>query len=195
MNRMVTDVEAVGGWMIGVDVARFGDDKTVITMRRGRLVLPQTILGKLDTVDVAGRVKDAVKDIGDVEQIAVDDIGVGGGVTDMLRRDFGPKVVGVNSAIRLSDGSNYNLRSRMWRDMREYLKTAKLPVDHDLKTDLTALQYLYKAGEMLIESKQDAKKRGVKSPDRADSLALTFAEPPKFKRKTTAAQHYGDWMN
>jgi phage terminase large subunit len=178
MNRGVIDVQAVGEWQIGVDVARFGDDKTVITFRKGRLVLPMIKLAKLDTADVYGRVKDAVMGLNEPFcQIAVDDIGVGGGVTDMLRRDFGSKVVGVNSALRLSDGQNYNLRARMWRDMKEYVKTCKLPNDPDLQVDLTALQYTYKAGELLLESKQDAKKRGVKSPDMADSLALTFAQP------------------
>ena len=66
----------------------------------------------------------------------------------------------------------------MWRDMREYLKNgAVLPNDPELLTDLTALQYLFRGGELLMEAKQDAKKRGIKSPDRADSLALTFAVP------------------
>jgi hypothetical protein len=64
--------------------------------------------------------------------------------------------------------------------MREWIKAgASIPNDPDLVTDLTALQYGYKGGELLLESKQDAKKRGIKSPDRADSLALTFAYPVK----------------
>ena len=64
--------------------------------------------------------------------------------------------------------------------MREYLKNgAALPNDPDLSTDLTALQYQFRGGELLMESKEDAKKRGIKSPDRADSLALTFAAPAR----------------
>ena len=60
----------------------------------------------------------------------------------------------------------------------EYLKNgAVLPNDPELATELSALQYEYRGGELLLESKDDAKKRGVKSPDRADSLALTFAYP------------------
>lgn len=62
--------------------------------------------------------------------------------------------------------------------MREFLKAgASLPNDPELQTDLTALQYGYRGGALLMESKEDAKRRGVKSPDRADSLALTFAYP------------------
>jgi len=180
MGKGPADVRAVGPLQVGVDVARFGNDKTVITFRQGRLVYTQIVFGQCDVVDVAGRVKDAVNGWGGkVSQIAVDSIGIGAGVADMLRRDF-PRgiVVDVNSSLRLSDGQNYNLRARMWRDMREYLKNgAVLPNDPELASELSALQYEYRGGELLLESKDDAKKRGVKSPDRADSLALTFAYP------------------
>ena len=91
-------------------------------------------------------------------------------------------MVDVNSSLRMSDGKSYNLRAHMWREMREWLKNgASIPNDNSLITDLTALQYGYKGGELLLESKQDAKKRGIKSPDRADSLALTFAYPVEKK--------------
>ena len=181
------DIRPVGPLQVGVDVARFGDDKTVITFRQGRVVYPQIVFGQADVVDVAGRVKDAIKGWNvPVAQIAVDTIGIGAGVADMLRRDFQKGVVvDVNSSLRLSDGQNYNLRARMWRDLREFLKNgASLPNDPELSAELTALQYLYRGGELLIESKDDAKKRGVKSPDRADSLALTFAVPVRQSAST-----------
>jgi phage terminase large subunit len=180
MSKGPADVRAVGSLQVGVDVARFGDDKTCITFRQGRVVYPQIVFGKADVVDVAGRVKDAINSWGGkVAQIAVDSIGIGAGVADMLRRDY-PKgiVVDVNSSLRMSDGQNYNLRARMWRDLREFLKNgASLPNDPELASELSALQYEYRGGELLLESKDDAKRRGVKSPDRADSLALTFAYP------------------
>lgn len=175
------DVRAEGPLLVGVDVARFGDDKSCITFRRGRVVYPQLVFGQCDVVDVAGRVKQAIKDFGwPVSQIAVDTIGIGSGVADILRRDFRRQVVDVNSSLRLSDGQNYNLRARMWRDMREFLKNgAAIPNDPELATDLTALQYEFRGGELLMESKDNAKRRGIKSPDRADSLALTFAVPAR----------------
>lgn len=181
MSRGVADVRAEGPVLVGVDVARFGDDKSSITFRRGRVVYPQQTFGQCDVVDVAGRVKQAILDFGQpVSQIAVDTIGIGSGVADILRRDFKRQVVDVNSSIRLSDGQNYNLRARMWRDMREYLKNgASIPNDPELATDLTALQYEFRGGELLIEAKDNAKRRGMKSPDRADSLALTFAIPAR----------------
>lgn len=181
MGRGPADVQAIGPLMVGVDVARFGDDKSCITFRKGRVVYQQIVFGKVDVVDVAGRVKEAVSHWGEKpSQIAVDTIGIGSGVADILRRDFPRIVVDVNSSLRLSDGQNYNLRARMWRDLREYIKNgAVLPNDAELATDLTALQYQFRGGELLMESKEDAKKRGIKSPDRADSLALTFAVPAR----------------
>jgi len=173
------DVMAMGPMMVGVDCARFGGDKTCITFRQGRVVTRQVIASKLDVVDVAGLVKTEVRlCIDPPAQIAVDTIGIGSGVADILRRDFGDIVVDVNSALRLDNGEDYNLRARMWREMKAWLgRGASIPNDPELQTDLTALQYLFKGGLLLIESKDDAKRRGIKSPDRADSIALTFAFP------------------
>lgn len=175
------DVQAIGPVIVGVDPARFGSDKSVITFRQGRVVFPQIVFGQVDTVDCAGRVADAIRAWPEpVSQIAVDTIGIGSGVADTLRRidAFKDIVVDVNSSIRLDDGENYNLRARIWRDMKAWVKNgASLPNDPELMTDMTALQYGYRGGELLIESKDDMKKRGLKSPDRADSIALTFAYP------------------
>lgn len=198
-QRGPADVVAMGPIMIGVDVARFGNDKTVFTARQGRLLLRQEVHKHQDLVNVAGLAKQFAQGyqaIGEVAQIAVDTCGLGAGVADMLRRDFGDLVQDANGAILLNDGQNYNLRARMYRDMREWLKTgASIPNDPELITDLTALQYGYRAGELLLESKDDAKKRGIKSPDRGDSLALTFAIPPKqidkFAAQAQAATHAG----
>jgi len=195
--RGAADVEAIGKLYVGVDVARFGDDSSVITFRRGRLLINQIVLNKMDTVHVASTVRKEIKNFGEKPcQIAVDVIGIGSGVADMLRAWFpdsinnrtGKKVrivEDVNCAIRLSDGEHYNLRALMWNEMRLWLKTASIPNDYDLKSELTALKYFYRGGEMLLESKDSAKKRGVKSPDRADSIALTFAVPviPEVKAK------------
>lgn len=191
MERGPAAVPAMGGMRVGVDVARFGDDKTVISIRRGRVLLKQEVLAKLDVTQIAARVKNEIQAYGrslELEQIAVDTIGIGAGVADILRGWFPDRidkmtdrkvqtVVDVNSALRMDNGLDYNLRAFMWREMREWLKGASIPNDPDLKSELTALRYGYQGGELLLESKDDAKKRGVKSPDRADSLALTFAYP------------------
>ena len=189
MARGPADVQPIGRLRVGVDVARFGDDKTVFAFRRGRVLLKTVVLSQLDVTQVAGRARSEISAYGEMpEQIAVDTIGIGSGVADMLRGWFPDKidrqtrrrtsiVVDVNSSLRMGNGEDYNLRAAMWRQMREWLKTASLPNDADLRTDLTALRYGFKGGELLLESKDDAKGRGVKSPDQADALAMTFAYP------------------
>ena len=189
--RGPADVIATGGIRVGVDVARFGDDKTVVTIRRGRVVLRQEQRGKLDVVQAASWAREmtrAYKDMAPLEQIAVDTIGIGAGVADILRSDgwFPDRqqgmrtvktVVDVNSALRMDDGQNYNLRAYMARQVKDWLETASIPADPELKADLTALKYEFRAGLLLMESKDDMKKRLGRSPDRYDSLALTFAKP------------------
>jgi phage terminase large subunit len=183
------DVRAVGPLVVGIDVARFGDDKSVITFRRGRLVLPQIVLQGADVTQVAARARQEINYLNErPAQIAVDTIGIGAGVADIMRQWF-DCVMDVNSAERMSDGQHYNRRAFMWSQMRDWLKgQASLPNDPELKTELSALRYRFKGAEMLIESKDDAKKRGVKSPDRADSLAMTFAHPVQVMSHTGPLQ-------
>ena len=187
--RGPADVQAIGKLMVGVDPARFGDDETVITFRRGRVLIRQVALRKLDVEAVAGRVKLEIQAFKEAPgQIAVDTIGIGSGVADILRGkgNYPDVIVGttvvktvvdVSSALQLGNGLSYNLRAQMARDVKEWLKGASIPKDPKLRSDLTALRYGFRAGELLMESKEQAKKRGVKSPDRFDSLALTFAYP------------------
>lgn len=200
MARGPADVPGVGPLRIGLDVARFGDDKCVFTVRRGRLLVRQTVWGKTDLMSTAGRVRQemlAFRNAGaHIEQVAVDSIGVGAGVADALRGWFPQPglVVDVNASSRMDDGKNYNLRAFMWAEMREWLPMAALPNDPEFRTDLTGLRYGYRGGLLLLESKDDAKKRGLKSPDRGDSLALTFAAPGGAKKAYEiphrAIEHY-----
>lgn len=187
MQHGPADVEAKGHEKWGLDVARFGDDKSVLFKRRGRVGLSIDAWQGVDTMALANQVwVMAVKE--KPAQIAVDVIGVGAGVCDRLAelaKDSTIQIVGVNSANRVEDGTNYNLRAKMWDDMREWLQDApvSLPNDPTLKSELCALKYLFRNGLRLIESKDDAKKRGIKSPDHADALALTFAEPVIQQKK------------
>lgn len=190
MSRGPMEVPPTGGLMVGIDVARFGDDKTVLSFRRGRVLLKQVVWTKHDLVQTAARARNEIAAYNmRPDQIAVDTIGIGAGVADMMRGWYPDKVdnrtqrvvktvVDVNSSLRLDDGQNYNLRAYMASHLKLWLAGASIPNDQELKTDLTALRYSYRGGELLLESKDDAKRRGIKSPDRFDSLALTFAVPP-----------------
>lgn len=173
-------VEPLGPMKWGLDVARFGDDKSVLTKRRGRVTSPQQEWQGVDTMSLANEVWSQAK-AEQPAQIAVDVIGVGAGVVDRLKelaRGSSIQIVGVNTSIRVDDGTNYNLRAKVWDNGREYLKDGPvtIPNDPDLKSQLCALKYYYRNGLRLIEDKKEAKARGVKSPDKADSWMLTFAE-------------------
>lgn len=195
MSHGPADVEPLGPVKWGLDVARFGDDRSVLTRRRGRVVIGrQESWQGIDTMALANEVWAKAR-LERPAQIAVDVIGIGAGVCDRLREladGSEIQVVGVNSAARVEDGTNYNLRAKMWDEMREWLKDApaSLPTDATLKAELSSLKYLFRNGLRLIESKEDAKKRGIKSPDFADSLALTFAEPVLEMPDLSALDNY-----
>jgi phage terminase large subunit len=181
-RRGPAEVKASGYLQAGLDVARFGDDSNVLSIRRGRVLLKQVTWKKSDLESTAGRARRELEAFKEMPaQIAIDTIGVGAGVADMMRNYPGYRdlVVDVNSSLRMTDGQNYNLRAAMWVAMRDWLGTASIPNSTELRSSLTALRYFYRGGELLLESKDDAKKRGIKSPDEADSLALTFAYPVK----------------
>lgn len=176
------EVEPNGPIKLGLDVARFGDDKSVLVARQGRVVLWLREWQGLSTMDLAARVRLEINGMPKrPAQVAVDVIGIGAGVLDRLKEMYpgdSIEIVGINSSERVSDGINYNLRAQMWDEMLGWLKEkpASIPMDHDLKAQLCALRYHFRNGLRLLESKDEAKKRGIRSPDKADALALTFGK-------------------
>lgn len=207
------DVQLVGGLRVGVDPARFGDDQFAVVVRRGRAVLAIETLDKCDTIQGAMFVRQIVDAYRErPEQIAVDEIGIGAGVKDLLASTdyYGPDiVVGINSSIRM-DGKQsrdeaidkrgaltktlyYNVRAFAWGEMKQWIEDgASLPMDADLKSELCATRYYYRGGALALESKDDMRKRGVKSPNKADALAMTFAKPVAASvQMTAAAARYG----
>ncbi|WP_085905889.1 terminase [Kiloniella majae] len=162
--------------VIGVDVARFGDDQSVILVRRGRKVLEITKY-RVDTMTLVGHVIEMIRKW-KPDGVLVDGVGVGGGVVDRLKQ-LGHDCIDVNAGARAHDQKTYmNKRAEMWGKMRDWLKGGDIPADdQELETDLTAIEYGFDAKNRLqLERKEDMKKRGLHSPDVADALALTFAE-------------------
>lgn len=166
--------------VLGVDVARYGDDKTVICVRQGRKVLEMRKFRELDTMEVASQVAFAIREFSP-KVTFVDEVGIGAGVVDRLRQ-LGFDIVGVNAGVKpYEEETYYNKRAEMWDRMRIWLKSgADIPHDTELRTALIGLEYGFtdaKTGELLrLERKQDMKKRGLDSPDEGDALAMTFAE-------------------
>lgn len=173
--------------VMGVDVARFGDDQSVIYFRRGLdgSTLPPAKFRGLDLMTLAGKVAELAMHH-TVHAVFVDEGGLGAGVVDRLRQILrGVLVLGVNfggKADRSLMGDDFpltaNKRAEMWASMRQWLRTGAIPPDPELKADLTGVQYGFNAHNAIqLERKEDMKKRGLASPDVADALALTFAYP------------------
>ena len=168
-----------GALVMGVDVARFGDDQTVFAFRQGDAVKHISRFRGLDTMETAGRVAEAIV-ARRPAAVFIDGIGVGGGVVDRLRQ-LGFHIADVNAANRAYNDRQYaNRRVEMWGHLRDWLKAGGcLPADDQaLADDLIGPEYSFDAGNrILLEKKQDMRLRGLASPDAADALALTFADP------------------
>jgi hypothetical protein len=177
---------AIESLVMGVDVARFGDDESVICLRRGRdaRTVQWIFLRGADTVQLTGKIIEVALSLG-VTDIFVDEGGVGGGVVDMLRHKR-MNVIGVqfgsksdNFTVQGDQGNRYaNKRAEMWGACREWLKGGCIPDDPELRAQLVGPMYGFNLrDEIQLEKKEDMKDRGLSSPDRADALVLTFAYP------------------
>lgn len=164
--------------VLGVDVARFGEDRTVFTMRQGPKLLFQEIHKGLDTQQTGMRAAQFINQHAP-EVVFVDDVGLGAGVTDFLRHSGFRDVIGVNGSNKSRNPDLHrNLRGDCWQDMKDWLKYADIPDEPDLIRDLTVIEYEFDTKmRFILDSKEVLRKRGEKSPDLADSLALTFASP------------------
>lgn len=168
----------------GLDVARFGSDKTALCIRKGRKVIGkiETWRNK-DTMQVAGIIKAKYDKLLNYpnekpHQIMVDSIGIGAGVVDRLR-EMGLPVRGINVAESASIDTLYSrLRDELWFRAREFFddKNCCIEDDSDLIEELVAVKYEYTSlGKLKAESKDEMRKRGLPSPDLADAFCLTLA--------------------
>lgn len=173
--------EDVGAPLVmGVDVARFGEDRSVIAFRRGRDArsIPWQVYKKLDTQQLAHRVARAA-DTYQPDAIFIDGGGVGGGVVDALKA-MKYKVIEVQAGGKPDDSSRYrNKRIEMWDRMKQWLETGCIPDDKDLVLDLITPSYKWHdvTNQLILESKEDMRKRGEASPDMAEALVQTFSKP------------------
>ena len=177
--------------ILGVDIARFGDDQSVIRGRQGRdgRVIPPIKWRGMDTVYSAGKIAEAI-DRYKAEAVMIDGGGVGGGVVDVLK-SRGYRVIEVNFGAVAGESTKYaNKRAEMWGNLRNWLATGCIDADRELATDLIGPEYGFdKDGRIQLEKKDDMKKRGLASPDNGDALALTFAAPVA-RTDLKASQNY-----
>ncbi len=163
--------------VLGVDVARFGDDASVIFPRQGLVAFPPVVLRKTDNMALADRIAYEKQALGAVAVFI--DAGGGTGVIDRLRQ-LGHAVMEVHFGGMAGNPQRYkNRRMEMWAKMAEWLRQGgSIPPDNALKAELSTPTYSFDArGAMQLESKELIKEKIKRSPDRADALALTFAMP------------------
>jgi len=162
--------------VIGIDPARFGDDRSVIFKRQGLQAFEPMVYRGIDNMELASRVASVINEW--KPDAVFCDAGNGSGVIDRLRQ-LGFDVIEVHFGGRSGNNKYLNKRSEIWFEMREWLKLgASIPNTTDLKQDLAAPIYWYDStGRVQLEPKDDIKKRGLPSPDLGDALAVTFAHP------------------
>jgi len=165
--------------VIGVDPARFGDDRSVIVLRQGLRMEPPMVFTGIDNMSLAAAVANVIEDR-DPDAVFIDS-GAGAGVIDRLRQ-LGYDVIEVPFGGKASNPNLFvNKRAEMWWGVKEWIDMGGvLPERTDLLTELSTPTYWYDSvGKRCLESKDEIKKRlqGGGSPDIADALALTFAYP------------------
>lgn len=190
--------------VLSCDVARFGDDQTVIGTRQGRKFRILAKLRGLDTVQVAERII-ALIGTEKPDAIVVDGDGLGAGTVDQLKfRGFGNRLFEFHAGATANDASAYfNRSAECWGAMRAWLaEGAEIPDDPELDAQLTSREYGFtNKGQIQLEKKDDMKLRGLDSPDIADMLSMTFAvkvmpkpQPEKQRMWSGGREMETSWM-
>lgn len=170
--------------VMGVDVARHGDDQSVICKRQGRKVHPFKRLRIANLMQLASRVAEAIDEF-QPDMVFIDATGLGWGVVDRLHQMNYKNVIGVQVGEKADDESRFkDRRAELWYRMREAIQDGmSLPNDPELEADLTIPEYGFDGKQRYaLESKDDMKSRGVSSPDAADALAVSYFAPVRAKR-------------
>ena len=163
--------------VMGIDPARGGADSTVILVRQGRDIVAIKRYHGEDTMTIVGRVIDAIEEFKPALTV-IDEGGLGYGILDRLNEQR-YKVRGVNFGWKAKNSIMWgNKRAELWGAMKDWLRTASIPPDKQLKADLTGpMTKPNSAGTIFLEGKKEMRSRGLASPDAADALAVTFAFP------------------
>ena len=165
--------------VIACDVARFGEDETVLVVLKNQAVLKLDAWKGRDLMETVGRIQKLKTELelGEVAAVVIDDCGLGGGVTDRLR-ELGHNVLPFNGGSKARDEKDFlNKRAEAWWGLREAFREGQIGVPDDamLKSQLTSIKYKPRSdGRVELEKKDDMLKRGVKSPDRGDALVMAW---------------------
>lgn len=163
--------------ILGVDIARQGDDSSVIMRRQGHCALPPKVMRIPDTMMVASQVSMEIDNSGADATFVDATGGYGVGVVDALRQ-INRDPVEVYFSGKALDPRYFNKRSEMYFELAKWVKDGgSLPDDPELKEELCALEYSFQGDKFRLIDKDDIKELIGRSPDKSDALALTFAYP------------------
>ena len=179
IEAMGREVDDEGAIEVGVDVARLGGDRTVFVKRKGLKEIGRASFTKKRTTEVCDLLVNFIGADKDV-LIKIDDTGVGGGVTDeMIARGY--NVIPINFGAKASNPDKYpNLISEAWFYLQSIIDQISIANDKDLLVELSNREWkMDSKGRRGVESKDDYKKRGFRSPDLADATILCFYTPPE----------------
>lgn len=184
-----------GDVVMGLDLARFGSDWSAVCVRRGEVILHLERIHGADAVFVNGWATEIGKRYG-VSVVNGDDGGLGGPILDYLRHQGKFIVHHVNSSSKARDKENFDrVRAEMWWTMRERFREERVVIApkgmdgksswgseredvEELRQQMCSLFYDYQPdGRVMVESKAQAEKRGIRSPDLADACCLAFYSP------------------
>ena len=173
-----------GPLIIGCDPAEFGDDRTAIVFRRGRVCYRIETYEKQEPMEVANRLARYHTEFSP-DAMFVDKIGIGAGIVSRLR-ELGVPVIGINSGERASEPDLYvNQRAEMWYRMQEWFQDqpCRIPNDMALASDLSgpSIKYNAESRKKMVEKKEDMKRRGIRSPD--CFIAGTLVSTPSGDRR------------
>ena len=163
--------------VIGVDVARQGDDSTVLFPRQGRAAFKPVQMRNADSFTISGRLAQAENKWAPNAVFVDATGGWGWGVID-AHRQLGRDPIPVEFSGAATNPQFFNKRTEMWFEMAKWVKQGGcLPNIPELVAELTTPLYTFKGDRMILEPKEQIKERLGRSPDFADALALTFAQP------------------
>lgn len=180
--------------ILGVDVARYGDDRTVIFKRQGLWLEKPRVYTKLDVTEVADRVVFAINDY-QPDMVFVDEGAMGAGVIDVLHRRGYSRVEAIGFGRQATRPELYeNMRAEMYFKLKEAMENGLALVDDpDLKQELSSTEYFYtRRGRIALRPKEEIKKTMGVSPDLADGLVLTFAKSVGPRWRMKANKYFGD---
>lgn len=171
-----TEVIAEGDTVVGVDVARMGSDRTVFWKRKGLKTVGSKIMSKLRTTQICDELEKFIQFDKLTTTLKVDDTGVGGGVTDEMKKR-GYHVIAINFGGSPSDKDKYpNWISEAWFYLSEVMPNIQLEFNPDLLMELSTRQWQQDTrGRRTVEGKNTYKKRGYRSPDIADAVVICYA--------------------